>query len=725
MVTKSDLFRDKEYGQTIQNMPASDTIRSNKDCLTRKFPMADKLRLDRRDFLEQVSVGIVRATHEGLILRCDARFAEVVGCSQDEVPGLTFKEITAPEDAAAFMEALRRLWTGAIDAISLETRFIRKDGSLTWVKLTASVQSDLEGHPLYLLTLVEDINVRKAAEENLVATAEALQAREERYLNAFQTCPDAVLIIQLSNGTIIDANRAFLDVMGFESQEVIDRTSMELGMWADATDRQKLAVALHQNSGCRDLEVRLRRKNGEVFWGQLSASFAEIEGVPCILAFIRDVSAAKVAEEEIKNLAFYDPLTGLPNRRLLWERLRQALIVSTRTRCKHALLFVDLDDFKALNDTFGHHVGDLMLQEAARRIASCVREVDTVARLGGDEFVVIIEDLSEIPEVAATQAKSVGAKILEAISQPYSLDGSECHSTSSMGITVFGDHGAGTNEVLQQADIAMYQAKSAGRNNMLFFAPALQASVNARAAIEDDLRQAIQQKQFSLYYQPQLERGLLTGVEALIRWKHPKRGIVLPCEFVPMAEETGLILPMGSWVLETACTQIAAWTARKEGAHLTVAVNISAREFRQPKFVEQVLTVLSRTGANPERLKLELAESMLLNNVDDVVAKMKELKSHGVRFSLDGFGTGRSSMTHLKRLPWDQLKIDRSFVGEIMADPISGAVAQAIISFGKAIGLSVIAEGVETEEQRAFLAKLGCHSFQGYLFSHPLPWGDF
>ena len=687
--------------------------------------MADKLRLDRRDFLEQVSVGIVRATHEGLILRCDARFAEVVGCSQDEVPGLTFKEITAPEDAAAFMEALRRLWTGAIDAISLETRFIRKDGSLTWVKLTASVQSDLEGHPLYLLTLVEDINVRKAAEENLVATAEALQAREERYLNAFQTCPDAVLIIQLSNGTIIDANRAFLDVMGFESQEVIDRTSMELGMWADATDRQKLAVALHQNSGCRDLEVRLRRKNGEVFWGQLSASFAEIEGVPCILAFIRDVSAAKVAEEEIKNLAFYDPLTGLPNRRLLWERLRQALIVSTRTRCKHALLFVDLDDFKALNDTFGHHVGDLMLQEAARRIASCVREVDTVARLGGDEFVVIIEDLSEIPEVAATQAKSVGAKILEAISQPYSLDGSECHSTSSMGITVFGDHGAGTNEVLQQADIAMYQAKSAGRNNMLFFAPALQASVNARAAIEDDLRQAIQQKQFSLYYQPQLERGLLTGVEALIRWKHPKRGIVLPCEFVPMAEETGLILPMGSWVLETACTQIAAWTARKEGAHLTVAVNISAREFRQPKFVEQVLTVLSRTGANPERLKLELAESMLLNNVDDVVAKMKELKSHGVRFSLDGFGTGRSSMTHLKRLPWDQLKIDRSFVGEIMADPISGAVAQAIISFGKAIGLSVIAEGVETEEQRAFLAKLGCHSFQGYLFSHPLPWGDF
>lgn len=687
--------------------------------------MVDKLRLDRRDFLEQVSVGIVRATHEGLILRCNAHFAEVIGCSQDEVPGLTFKEITVPEDVAAVMEAIQRLWIGATDAISLETRLVRRDGSLTWVKLTSSIQSGIEGHPLYLTTLVEDINPRKAAEETLLATAEALQGREERYLNAFQMCPDAVLIIRLSDGTIIDANRAYLDTMGFESQEVIGRTSMELGMWADATDRQKLAKALRENAGCRDLEVRLRRKSNEMFWGQLSASFAEIELVPCILVFIRDVSAAKVAEEEIKNLAFYDPLTGLPNRRLLWERLRQALIVSTRTRCNHALLFVDLDDFKALNDTFGHHVGDLMLQEAARRIASCVREVDTVARLGGDEFVVILEGLSEIPEVAAAQAKSVGAKILDAISQPYSLDGSECHSTSSMGITVFGDQGIGTNEVLQQADIAMYQAKSAGRNNMLFFAPALQASVNARAAIEDDLRQAIKQQQFSLYYQPQLDRGLLTGVEALIRWKHPKRGLVLPCEFVPMAEETGLILPMGNWVLETACTQIAAWTSRKEGAHLTVAVNISAREFRQPKFVEHVLTVLRQTGANPQSLQLELSESMLLNNVDDIVAKMKELKSHGVRFSLDGFGTGRSSMSHLKRLPWDQLNIDRSFVGEIMADPISGAVAQAIISFSKAMGLSVIAEGVETEEQRAFLASLGCHSFQGYLFSHPLPWGDF
>jgi diguanylate cyclase (GGDEF)-like protein len=444
-----------------------------------------------------------------------------------------------------------------------------------------------------------------------------------------------------------------------------------------------------------------------------------------VISYIRDVSEAKADEEKIRNLAFYDTLTGLPNRRLLWERLRQALISSIRSGGKHALLFVDLDGFKSLNDTLGHHIGDLMLQETARRISGCVREVDTVARLGGDEFVIILEDLSQVPEVAAAQARTVGGKILTAIDQPFLLEGRECQTTSSMGITVFGNQSESTNEVLQQADIAMYQAKAAGRNAMFFFAPALQASVNARVALERDLRQAIRDNQFSLFYQPQLDRGLLTGAEALIRWNHPTRGLVGPQDFVPLAEETGLIFPMGNWVLETACMQIAAWTNRKAGAHLSVAVNVSAREFRQPKFVDQVLAALERTGANPENLKIELSESMFGENVEDVIARMCKLKSHGVRFSLEDFGTGYSSMAYLKRLPLDQIKIDRAFVSDIVKDPISGAVAQAIISFGRAMGLSVIAEGVETEEQRALLAKMGCHSFQGYLFSHPLPLGEF
>jgi diguanylate cyclase (GGDEF)-like protein/PAS domain S-box-containing protein len=680
---------------------------------------------DRQDFSEQAGVGIVHTSPEGEILTCNARFAEIIGYPLEEIPGLTFKENRTPEDGASVTEAFHRLWSGQADQVSLETRYIRKDGSSTRLKVTASLKMNGDGMASYLLAQVEDLDSHKTAEIAPAIPVKVQVTGDECYRTVFQTCPDAVLIAQLSDGTIVDANPAFLEVMGFAREQVIGKTSLELEMWADASDCSRLSGLLHQNSGCQDLEVRLKRKNGEVFWGQLTASSTKIEGVSCILIFIRDISAAKAEEEEIRNLAFYDSLTNLPNRRLLWERLRQALIVSIRNRCKHALLFVDLDDFKSLNDAMGHHIGDLILKETAERIAGCVREVDTVARLGGDEFVVILEDLSQTPEIAADQAQTVGAKIRAAINQPLVFDGRECITTSSMGITVFGNKSESTNEVLQQADIAMYQAKAAGRNTMRFFTPALQASVNARAAMEDDLRRAIKENQFSLYYQPQVDRGLLIGAEALIRWNHPQRGVVSPCDFVPLAEETGLILPLGKWVLDTACMQIASWAGRREGAHLTVAVNISAREFRQPKFVEHVLTTLDRTGANPQNLKIDLTESMLVDKVEDVIAKMTELKSHGVRFSLDDFGAGPSSMAHLKRLPLDQMKIDRSFVDEILVDPISGAVAQAIIAFSKAMGLSVIAEGVETEEQRAFLAALGCHSFQGYLFSHPLPWGDF
>ncbi|HKD59202.1 MAG TPA: EAL domain-containing protein [Terracidiphilus sp.] len=696
--------------------------------------MSDKPTVETHRFLEQATVGIVHATPEGHILRCNAEFAEIIGYPREEVRGLMFQEITPDEDGAQCITAFQKLWNGAMDALSLEIRLIRKDGTRTWAKLTVSLLRDREGWPSHLLAHVEDVSNRKkletpeaiAAEVAVVpAPAQPIAAKEDRYRSTFETSPDGVLIARTADGRILDTNPAFLEMMGFTREGVIGRTSLELGIWADDGDRLKISEALEGDSGCRNLEIRMRRKNGEVFWGQLSASFAEFQGEPCVISYIRDVSEAKADEEKIRNLAFYDTLTGLPNRRLLYERLRQALLSSIRSGSKHALLFVDLDGFKSLNDTLGHHIGDLLLQETARRIQGCVREVDTVARLGGDEFVIVLEDLSQTPEIAAAHARTVGGKILAVIDQPFLLEGRECHTTSSMGITVFGNQNESANEVLQQADIAMYQAKAAGRNAMFFFAPALQASVNARVALERDLREAIRENQFSLYYQPQLDRGLLTGAEALIRWKHPERGLVKPEEFVPLAEETGLIFQLGTWVLETACTQLAAWANRKEGAHLTIAVNVSAREFRQARFVDHVLAALDRTGANPNNLKIELSENMFGENVEDVIAKMNKLKSHGVRFSLEDFGTGYSSMTYLKRLPLDQIKIDRAFVGEILRDPISGAVAQAIISFGKAMGLSVIAEGVETEEQRAFLAKLGCHSFQGFLFSHPLPLGEF
>jgi len=330
-----------------------------------------------------------------------------------------------------------------------------------------------------------------------------------------------------------------------------------------------------------------------------------------------------------------------------------------------------------------------------------------------------------MPEEAAAQAKVVAEKILMTLHQPYLLDGRECRSSSSIGITVFGNPSDSTNEVLQQADIAMYQAKAAGRNTLHFFAPALQAAVNARAAMEKDLRQAMKQNEFELYYQAQVDRGTLTGAEALVRWHHPKRGLLPPDDFIPLAEQTGLILALGDWVLETACKQIAAWSARKGTSHLTVAVNISARQLLNPDFVQNVLTTLQRTGANPRNLKLELTESMFVDDLENVVAKMTALKSHGLRFSLDDFGMGYSSLAYLRRLPLDQLKIDQEFVRDILVDPSSAAIAQSIISLSGAMGLSVIAEGVETEGQREFLAGLGCHSFQGFLFSAPVPLEEF
>jgi diguanylate cyclase (GGDEF)-like protein len=486
-----------------------------------------------------------------------------------------------------------------------------------------------------------------------------------------------------------------------------------------------MANLVRQKGSCRGLEVQFKKKNGELFWGVTSASAMEVDGVPCILSITRDLSDVKAAQSEIRSLAYYDPLTGLPNRRLLMERLRQTLAAGGPDGRLRALLFVELDNFKMLNETIGHLTGDLLLMEVTRRIVDCTREADIASRFGGDEFALMLEDLSEIAEEAAAQAKTVAEKIQDSIGLPLLLAGRECLTTASIGITVFGTDREGISELIQEADIALYQATSAGRNTIRFFSPALQTAVNARATLEEDLRQAIKAMQFLLYYQPQVARGRLVGAEALIRWQHPTRGLVRPDEFIPLAEETGLILPLGDWVLESACVQLAAWAGRKQSAHLSLAVNISALQFRQPGFVATVLSALERSGANPKNLKLELTESMLVENIEEVIAKMTELKKHGVSFALDDFGTGYSSLAYLKRLPLGLLKIDRAFVRDMLVDVTSGAIAQTIISLGRAMGLSVIAEGVESEEQRGFLAGLGCHTFQGFLFSPPLPLEQF
>ncbi len=474
-------------------------------------------------------------------------------------------------------------------------------------------------------------------------------------------------------------------------------------------------------------ELCLRRLDGSTFWARTRGCLLDPNAPEAGSIWVfEDITERKATEHEINSLAFYDPLTRLPNRRLLLDRLKQALASSVRSGRGCALLFIDLDNFKTLNDTLGHGMGDLLLLEVAQRLATCIREEDTVSRLGGDEFVAVLETLSENMEEAAAQAEAVGRKILSVLNQTYLLAGEEHHSAASIGITLFNDRQDTVEDLLKRADMAMYQAKAAGRNTLRFFNAEMQAAVTERAALEAGLHEAILKEQFLLYYQAQVSGdGQTTGAEVLVRWNHPQRGIVSPAEFITLAEETGLILPLGHWVLNTACTRLALWAKQPEMARLSLAVNVSARQFHRDDFVEQVLAVLERTGADPQRLKLELTESLLISNIEDVIAKMSELKKFGVGFSLDDFGTGYSSLSYLKRLPLDQLKIDQGFVRDILVDPNDAAIAKMIVALSESLGLAVIAEGVETEAQRDFLAHHGCHACQGYLFSRPLPLDEF
>jgi len=424
----------------------------------------------------------------------------------------------------------------------------------------------------------------------------------------------------------------------------------------------------------------------------------------------------------LDTLTFYDELTGLPNRRCLVDKLAQAVAAKAQSGQHGALIFLDLDHFRLINDTLGPGFGDQLLRAVAHRLNQCVREEDTVAHLGGDEFMVMLDTLGTDKALAANRAEAVADKICHALSQPYSLSGHAHRSSASVGIVMFDQYGANTDELLKMADAAMYQAKSAGRNAVRFFDPAMQAQMQARNALESDLQRGLQVQEFVLHYQLQVNtQGEPLGVEALVRWQHPTRGLVSPVEFIALAEETGLILTLGQWVLDTACQQLVQWAQQPQQARWVMAVNVSALQFAQDDFVQGVAQAINLSGANPTRLKLELTESMLLNNVEEVISKMHQLKTMGVSFSLDDFGTGYSSLAYLKRLPLDQLKIDQSFVRDLLTDPDDATLCQTIVSLGHNLGMHVIAEGVETEGHRAALAAMDCDAFQGYLFARPQP----
>ena len=583
---------------------------------------------------------------------------------------------------------------------------------------------------LYLLFLIMSLlRISRNIADNITLRLEAtereefVRTSEERYRLLLNYSPvgifhyDTDLVITYCNNRLADILQSKTEhIVGLDMKLLNDQTLLPVL-------RKAFGVQVVHHEGLCSSPFC----NADLWLNLTCASSRDSSGhVVGGIAIVQDFTERKNSEERINDLAFYDPLTHLPNRRLLMDRLQQALASSSRTGSAGALLLIDLDNFKTLNDTLGHQAGDLLLQQVALRLAACVREDDTVARLGGDEFVVMLENLGEHALEAAAHAEVVGEKIHAALGQPCQLATNDYRSSCSIGAVLFSSNAQTTDDLLKQADIAMYQAKKAGRNTLRFFDPQMQASITARVALEAELRKAIEMQQFELHYQIQVDSSYRPlGAEALIRWVHPERGMISPAQFIPLAEETGLIQPIGLWVIETACAQLKSWQQDTLTRELVLAVNVSARQFHQSDFVGQVHDAVQRHAINPMRLKLELTEGMLLDDVEETIATMNVLSEIGIQFSMDDFGTGYSSLQYLKRLPLDQLKIDQSFVRDIVTDSSDKAIVRTIIVMAQSLGISVIAEGVETEENRQFLMDNGCIHYQGYLFGRPMPIEQF
>ncbi len=685
---------------------------------------AERARLRLQTILSTASDGIHMLDREGILIDANDAFLNMLGYERSDIGkvgvgdwdvNLPWQQIKARNDALID----RR------ESQVFETRHRRRDGVILDVEINAS-GLELDGQRV-VYAASRDISQRKKMEASLAES-------EARHRTLIEWSPEPIGVHR--GGRLLYVNPAAVKMFGAKSaQDLLGRPVIDLVHPDSHPLALARAAALSEASSANPMsEQKYLKVDGSTIDVEVQSRWIEFDGAPAILVAMRDATERKAAASEIEHLAFYDSLTDLPNRRLMLDRLERAVTSSARHGRHGALMLIDLDNFKVLNDTLGHAVGDQLLMEVASRLRLTTREGDTVARMGGDEFVVVLEDLDD-SEMSAIQAEHVANKILASLRLPYTLkvggDGNDqrqrqYHCTSSIGIALFLGQSVTPDDLMKRADTAMYQAKAAGRNSLRFFDPQMQAAVASRAELEADLHNAVLHQQFKLYYQPQVNReGRVTGVEALVRWLHPERGLVPPGDFIPLAEDTGLILPLGQWVLEAACRQLTAWSLTPEMSQLSISVNVSAHQFRHKDFVAQVLQTLARTGANPRRLKLELTESLLVHDVEVVIAKMNELKSNGVGFSLDDFGTGYSSLSYLKRLPLDQLKIDQGFVRDILVDPNDAAIAKMVIVLAESLGLAVIAEGVETEAQRAFLERLGCFAHQGYLFGRPIPIDEF
>ncbi|ARU89119.1 PAS domain S-box protein [Pseudomonas sp. M30-35] len=592
--------------------------------------------------------------------------------------------------------------SGALLTCAISTRFIRVDRRLC------------------ISTTFRDITERELSEA-------ALRASQEKFAKAFHSSPDAITITERDSGRYIEVNEGFCKLTGYSAEDVIGKTAYELNIWANAEERQMMLTNLAHNGHVHHLEMRGKHRNGTQRIVEVSVETIELNETPCLLLTARDVSELKSAQAQVQHMAYHDPLTNLPNRTLLMDRLTQQIALLKRHNLRGALLFIDLDHFKHINDSLGHPVGDNVLRVITARLEASVRQEDTVARLGGDEFVILISGLEGSTEDVTLQVTEISNQLRKLLAEPMLLDGQRLQVTPSIGIALIPDHGDTPADLLKRADIALYRAKDSGRNIVQLFRNSMQEAASERLRLENDLRLAYARGEFELYFQPQVDArtNKIIGAEALIRWDHPTLGPQSPGLFIYILEESGLILEVGGWVLAQACRVYS--QLFQEGLladdNFSLCVNISPRQFRQEEFVALVHNCLR--AENVPRLKLEVTESIIIQNIDDTIKKMNQLRDIGVSFAMDDFGTGYSSLTYLKRLPVDVLKIDQSFIRDATSDPNDAEIIRAILAMANSLGLTVIAEGVEQQEQLDFLGNQGCHLYQGYLFSKPVPLNEF
>ncbi|MBI3432973.1 MAG: EAL domain-containing protein [Hydrogenophilales bacterium] len=648
----------------------------------------------------------------GAYRMCNSAFERFFGAHESDIVGKTDFDFVPPDLARFFRRKDEAVMAAGHLLKNEEWVTFANDGARVLLETLKTPLRDRDGRILGVLGISRDITEREHASRQLTLVNFALNhVKEAAYLADEQGCFHYV-------------NDEACRALGLPRESLLKMRVIDIDGDVTQPEQWQAFWAQLKTQKTMTFESRHKASDGNAFPVEINANYFEFSGQAYVLGLVRDITERKGVEEQIRNLAYFDALTRLPNRRLLMDRLGQALSASHRSGEFGALLILDLDQFKTLNDTQGHDVGDRLLVEVAQRLVTHMRQEDVVCRLGGDEFVVVLEGLGHDEQHAANEAEVIAEKVRFELNQPYSLSINETkyHGATSIGLTLFQGQDASVDMLLKQADVALYQAKGAGRNAVRFFNPAMQAAIDSRMGMEAALHQALDKDEFRLYYQPQInQHGELIGAEALLRWLPANQPLVSPAEFIPLAEETGLILPIGQWVLDTACAQLKAWERDPRTRSLQMAVNVSARQFHQPDFVATVHHSLVASGINPTRLKLELTESVVLDNVDLVVSRMQQLNALGVRFCLDDFGTGYSSLSYLKRLPLDQVKIDQSFVRDVTEDQNDAAIVRAIMAMSRSLGLQVIAEGVETQAQRDFLLQNACLAYQGFLFCKPIP----